>query len=41
MRTEFDPAKDAANRAKHGMPLGTGQQIIAAAAVTIEDLRFE
>lgn len=41
MQIEFDPAKDAANRAKHGIPLTVGRQVIQEAVVQFADTRFD
>lgn len=35
MEIAFDPAKDAANRAKHGLPLAFGARVFADAGLTI------
>ncbi|MCB9958663.1 MAG: BrnT family toxin [Rhodospirillaceae bacterium] len=40
MKIEFDPAKDAANRAKHGVPLTFGGEVLTdPLAVTMLDTR--
>jgi hypothetical protein len=41
MRIEFDPAKDAANRAKHGVPLVLAVGLDWEAALVWVDDRFE
>jgi uncharacterized DUF497 family protein len=41
MRIEFDPAKDAANRAKHGVSLSTAADLDWEAALVWVDERFE
>jgi uncharacterized DUF497 family protein len=41
MQIEFDPAKDATNRAKHGIPLATGEQVIEGAVETFADTRVD
>jgi len=38
---EFDPAKDAANLAKHGISLEAGAQVIKRAVAKITDTRFD
>jgi len=38
---EFDPAKDAANQAKHGIALSTGRQVIEAAMEWVADTRMD
>ena len=40
MRIEFDPAKDAANRANHGVSLGLAEQLDWDAALVWVDRRF-
>lgn len=37
IRIEFDPAKDAANRRKHGFPLSMGALVIEGAAEIVLD----
>ena len=39
MNIEFDTAKDAVNRAKHGFPLALGALILASAEITQQDYR--
>ena len=39
MEIEFDPAKEAANVARHGVSLVLGALVIPAAVVTFEDTR--
>jgi uncharacterized protein len=41
MRIEFDPAKDAANRSKHGVPLALASELDWDAALVWIDDRFE
>ena len=41
MRIEFDPAKDAANRAKHGVSLALAGELDWEAALVWIDERFE
>ncbi len=41
MRIEFDPIKDAANRAKHGVSLALGDELHWDAALVWVDDRFE
>jgi uncharacterized protein len=41
MRIEFDPAKDKANRAAHGMSLSLAEQLDWDAALVWVDNRFE
>ena len=41
MRIEFDPAKDAANQAKHGVSLSTAGELDWEAALVWVDERFE
>ena len=41
MRLEFDPAKDAANRAKHGVSLALAVELDWEAALVWVDARFE
>ena len=41
MRIEFDPAKDAANRAKHGVSLAVASELDWEAALIWIDDRFE
>jgi len=41
MQIEFDPAKDATNRAKHGIPLAAGEQVIEGAVETFADTRVD
>ena len=41
MRIEFDPAKDAANRAKHGVSLALAGELDWAAALVWIDERFD
>jgi uncharacterized DUF497 family protein len=41
MRIGFDPAKDAANQAKHGMSLATAGELDWEAALVWTDERFE
>ena len=41
MRFEFDPAKDAANRAKHGVSLAMAGELDWEAALVWVDERFE
>ncbi len=41
MQIEFDPAKDAANRLKHGIPLAFGAQVIEAAVKILADTRLD
>ncbi len=41
MRIEFDPAKDAANRAKHGVSLAAASELDWEAALIWIDDRFE
>ena len=41
MRIEFDPAKDATNRAKHGVSLGLANELDWEAALVWIDDRFE
>lgn len=41
MRIEFDPAKDAANRAKHGVSLALAAELDWDAALVWVDDRFE
>lgn len=41
MKIEFDRAKDASNRNKHGLPLAFGEQVIRNAAHTVMDTRFD
>ncbi len=41
MRIEFDPAKDAANQAKHGVSLSTAVDLDWEAALVWMDERFE
>lgn len=40
MQIEFDPAKDAANRAKHGLALASGKQILENVVEQVADTRF-
>ena len=40
MRIEFDPAKDAANRARHGVSLSLARQLDWGAALAWVDHRF-
>lgn len=41
MRIEFDPAKDRANRNKHGISLAAAADIDLERATVIEDRRFD
>ena len=41
MRIEFDPAKDAANKAKHGVSLALANELDWEAALVWVDDRFE
>jgi uncharacterized DUF497 family protein len=41
MRYTFDPAKDAANRAKHGVSLALAEILFAGPHRTVTDDRFE
>jgi uncharacterized protein len=41
VKIEFDPAKDATNRAKHGLSLADATQIDWVGAVIRRDLRFD
>jgi uncharacterized protein len=41
VQIEFDPAKDAINRAKHGVSLATSADMDFDYAVVIEDRRFD
>ena len=41
MRIEFDPAKDAANQAKHGVSLALALELDWGAALVWVDARFE
>ena len=41
MRIEFDPAKDAANQAKHGVSLALAVELDWEAALVWVDVRFE
>ena len=41
MNIEFDPAKDAANRSKHGLSLAAAAEFDFTAAVIIVDDRFD
>jgi len=41
MLIEFDPAKDAINRSKHGVSLGDAARIDWDSAVTWPDVRFD
>jgi uncharacterized DUF497 family protein len=41
MRIEFDPAKDAANQAKHGLSLAMASELDWEAALVWVDTRFE
>jgi uncharacterized DUF497 family protein len=41
MRITFDPAKDAANRAKHGVSLSVARELDWGAALVWIDDRFE
>ena len=41
MRIEFDPAKDAANQAKHGLSLALAVELDWEAALVWVDARFE
>jgi len=41
VRIEFDPAKDASNRARHGVPLGLARKLDWDAALVWIDDRFE
>ncbi len=41
MRIEFDPAKDEANQAKHGVPLALATELDWEAALVWFDARFE
>ena len=41
MRIEFDPAKDAANQAKHGVSLALAGELDWEAALVWVDVRFE
>lgn len=41
MRIEFDPAKDAENQAKHGVPLSLAEELDWDAALAWVDDRFE
>ena len=41
MRIEFDPAKDAANQAKHGVSLSLAVELDWEAALVWVDIRFE
>ena len=40
MRIEFDPAKDATNRAKHGVSLALAERLDWDAALAWQDTRF-
>ncbi|MBB4286980.1 BrnT family toxin [Roseospira goensis] len=39
--TVFDPAKDAVNRAKHGVSLALAAQMTAGEVITFSDRRFD
>lgn len=41
MKIEFDPAKDAANQAKHGLPLSMAEELDWEAALVWVDDRLE
>jgi len=41
MEVEFDPDKDARNRARHGLPLDFGAEVVKAAVTTVLDARFD
>lgn len=41
MRIEFDPAKDAANQTKHGLPLAMASELDWEAALVWVDARFD
>ena len=41
MEIEFDPAKDQINRAKHGISLSAGGNVVENAVERIADTRFE
>ena len=41
MDVEFDPAKDQANRAKHGLPLAAAVEMDLGEAVIVLDDRFD
>ena len=41
MDYEFDPAKDSANRAKHGVALSLAEVMFAAPHLTFDDDRFD
>lgn len=41
MKIDFDPAKDRANRAKHGLPLAAAERLFHRPTIEFEDDRFD